>query len=76
MFNVTSIYLFINFTLYQAGHHAKYTKQTCTNLCTNKSAPTCAQTNTVHTEPAAITIQYICSSITAHPSYMVQQCHN
>jgi hypothetical protein len=34
----------------------------------NKHAPTSAQTNTVHAEPAAIIIQYTCSSITAHSS--------
>jgi len=43
-----------------------YIKRVIMPKTRNKRAPTCAQTNTVQAEAAAI-----CSSITAHSSYMV-----
>jgi len=58
MFNVTSTHLLIS----------PYIKQVIMPNTRNKRAPTSAQTSTVHAEPAAITVQYTCSSITAHSS--------
>lgn len=58
MFNFTSIHLLIS----------PYMKQVIMPNTRHKCAPTCAQTNTVHAEPAATTVQNICLSINAHSS--------
>jgi hypothetical protein len=58
VFIVTSTHLLIS----------PYIKQVVMPNTRNKHAPTSAQTNKVNAEPAAITVQYTCSSITAHSS--------